>query len=188
MDDRNRELDDEVRSHLEMETERNLERGLSPEDARQAALRSFGSPVVAKERTRESWGSVLWDTVAQDVRYALRTLRRSPGFTVVAVLSLALGIGANTAIFSVVHAVLLRSLPYRDPERLVRIWEAAPQWRTNSHRTPPSPVNFLSWSRDHTDLFDAVAASTSGLNQTLTLTGSDSPAKLRVDSVSGNLF
>ena len=127
------------------------------------------------------------ETLWRDIRYGIRTMGKSPAFTAVAVLTLALGIGATTAIFSVVHAVLLRSLPYRDPERLARVWETAPKGRMGGDRTTVSPVNFLSWSRD-ADLFEDIAASTSGLNRTLTLTGTGAPTKLMADNVSGFFF
>src|SRR5579864_3350602 len=114
------ELDDEVQAHLEMEIEENVRRGLSPEEARYAAMREFGGVAQMKERYRDQRGIPLFDALAQDVRCALRAFRRSPGLTAVAVLSLALGTGAGTAVFTLLDQMLLRTLPVDHPHELVR--------------------------------------------------------------------
>jgi len=132
-----RELDEELGFHLEMEVEHNVRQGLSPEAARAKALREFGGMTRVKEEARDARGIGALEDVARDVRFAARSLRRSPGYTTVAALTLALGIGVTAAVFSVVDGVLLRPLPYPEPDRLVRLYERTP----GSDRSPFAGAN-----------------------------------------------
>src|SRR5580658_486454 len=115
-----RDSDEELRSHIDFAVEENLNRGMSKEEARSAAIRAFGGVTQTKERFRMLRGLPFLEVLAQDIRYGLRQLRNSPGFTLTAIITLALGIGANTAIFTLVEGILLRSLPVADPSRLYR--------------------------------------------------------------------
>ncbi|MEN3330315.1 MAG: hypothetical protein V7638_5122 [Acidobacteriota bacterium] len=126
------EMQEEIDAHIEMQIEDHLRQGMSPEEARYLALRKFGGVEQVKETHRERRSLAPVETLLRDLKYGLRMLRRSPGVTAVAVLSLALGIGANTALFSVVDAVLLKTLPVEDPERLLVFeWQAGRQYRTS---------------------------------------------------------
>src|SRR5262249_42919558 len=115
------ELNEEVRFHLEREIEENIARGMSPEEARMAALRSFGGVERVKEESRDERGIRFLEEVWQDLRYGARMLLKNPGFTSIAVVTLALGIGANTAVFTLINALLLRALPVANPHELVVI-------------------------------------------------------------------
>lgn len=122
------EMDEEFRYHVELEVQENLRRGLRPEEAKRRALLAFGGLERYKEQGREARGTRWLEDLAGDVRYALRQLRRSPGFAAVAVVTLALGIGANSAMFSAVNAVLLQPLEYREPDELLFIYSRVPVW------------------------------------------------------------
>ncbi|HKO19103.1 MAG TPA: permease prefix domain 1-containing protein, partial [Acidobacteriaceae bacterium] len=121
-EDRRKRLEDEMQEHIELETRENIEAGMSPADARQAAIRRFGNTALAADQSREAWGWLWPERLAQDVRFALRTFRRNAGSTVVALLSLMLGIGASIALFSVVYGVLIAPYPYARPNQ---IWAPA---------------------------------------------------------------
>ncbi|HEX6546098.1 MAG TPA: ABC transporter permease, partial [Bryobacteraceae bacterium] len=177
-----RELDDEVRFHLEMQIEDNLKAGMNPAAARYAALCSFGGVERMKETYRERRTFVMLETTAQDFRYAVRTLRKNPGFTITAVAVLALAIGANTAMFSVLNAVLFRPFPYRSPERLAMLWTVDATQNLREGRSALWDVEqWRSQSRSFADIatFDAVSR---------TLTGADGAEQIVGASISPNLL
>src|SRR5215467_7110110 len=121
-----RELEEEMRFHLEMKAEENAEAGMGPLEARYAARRQFGNQTLLQEVSRDMWGVRSIEALFQDLRYGARMLLKNPGFALIAVLTLALGIGANTAIFSVINGVLLKPLPYREPDRIARVYSEFP--------------------------------------------------------------
>src|SRR5262245_8892109 len=176
-----RELERELRSHLEMETVENMRRGMSEEEARRAAMRSFGGVEQVKESYRDLSRFRLFEELWQDVRHSARLLLKQPGFLAVTALTLALGIGASTAIFTVVNGVLIRSLPYRDPSQLVLIGGPWIEWRN-----PYSDESAWGW-RNRVKSFEQVAgfgAHESGVN----LTGGGEPERIEALDVSSNFF
>ncbi len=180
------DLDEEIRFHIELETEKNVRLGLSPAEARRRALVAFGGVERTKEDHRDVRGARWMGDALGDVRYALRTLRKAPALTTAAVLTLALGIGANTAIFSAVNAVILRPLPFGDPGRLVMLWEENPDkgW----HENVVAPANMLDW-REQVRAFEDVAAyNGSSGNATLTGAPGGEPRVTTITRVTGNFF
>src|SRR5438093_12978323 len=123
---KDRELDDEIESHLQMHIEDNLRLGMTPEEARRQAMIKLGGIESTKEAYRDQRGLPILETLWQDVRYGARQLRKNPGFAAVAVLTLALGLGPSPAIFRVVDAVMLRALPFPEAERLALVWDDRP--------------------------------------------------------------
>ncbi len=179
---REQDLDDEIRAHLAMAVRERIERGEDPDEAEANARREFGSATLVKEVTREMWGWRWLETLLQDMRYGLRQLRRNPGFTAVAVLTLALGIGANTAIFSVVNEVLLQTPPYKSPGRLVMVWATHP--RRGIETDLVTPADFLDWKTQN-HVFAQIAGST---DEIFTLTGMGDPEQVIGYSFSAQFF
>jgi predicted permease len=148
------DLDQDIHDHIQRETQDGIERGMPPVEARQAAVRKFGNVTRVKEETREVWRVAWLDQLADDVRFGLRMLRKTPGFTAIACLILALGIGANTYIFSVVDALLLRPIELPNPGRAVALWERLPG--AGVDRNELAPANFLDWKAQNR-VFDHIA-------------------------------
>ncbi len=141
------DLEEEIRSHIELEIQDNIDRGMPPEEARRAARLKFGSAALAKEDSRAVWGFVWAEQLWQDLRYGARTLAKDPGFTATAVVSLALGIGATTAVFSIYDTVFLQPLPFPEQDRLVGVWERRlNQPEPDSWEKVSSPT-FLDWKK-----------------------------------------
>jgi len=150
-------LDEEMKFHLEQAIRERVAEGASPQDARKAAMREFGNPAVLREEARRGWSWGWLDRLLRDVKYAARGLRRSPGFTLTAIAVMALCIGATTSLFTVVRAVLLQPLPFRDPDNLVMVYE---HWRANTGGNPYNPVapgDFYEW-RSSTHGFEDMAS------------------------------
>ena len=169
------QLSDELRFHLEKQIEQNMAAGMSAEEARYAALRRFGGIEQVKEDCRDAWGVRFIDTLFQDIRFGLRMLAKNPGFTAVAVITLAVGIGANTTIFSVAW----RPMRYRDTDRLLMVWEARP----DGSRSPVSAATYLDW-RDQNTAFEQLAAARAG---SVALSGNP-PVLVSGASMSSNFF
>jgi len=151
----NQELDEEIQAHLEIEIQANLERGLSTEEARYAALRRFGNRTRLEEQTREGDPLFSIQTFARDVLHGMRNLRRNPGFAVAATVSLALGIGANSLIFSILDATFLKPLAFPDPDRLAVIWTVPVE---NPDQPNTASISTYFAFRDRTTSFESVGA------------------------------
>ena len=176
-----RDLSDELQAHLDYLTDEHVRRGLTRDEARRAAYRDLGGLEQTRELVRDRRGLPFLETLGRDVRFGARLLARTPGFTAAAVCTLALGIGANTAIFSVVDAVLFQSLPYPEPHQLVSIWEV---FQKGGDRIAVAPANYFDYAR-RADTFSSLGAyARTGLN----LTGDGTPERLQVEEVTASYF
>jgi predicted permease len=156
------DFDQDIKDHIERQTQDNIDIGMAPDEARRQAMLTFGNVALVKEDTRAVWTSRRLDETRQDVRYALRTMRRTRGATIVGILVMALGIGANTAVFSVVHAVLLNPLPYADPDRIVTLTYVSTGGNASGERSRQVSVpDFLDWKTQSAS-FDSMAYYTTG--------------------------
>jgi putative ABC transport system permease protein len=151
------DIDNEMQLHIEMERQDNIERGMSPQEAHKAALKTFGNPVWMKDVGFDYRGGGVMDAFWRDLKYGFRVLLKTPGSTLVAVLTLALGIGATSAVFSLIQGVLLTPLPYRRPEQLVLISAARPNGQKTSYANGWAPAQWMDWQKEAKP-FDAIAA------------------------------
>jgi len=175
-----RQLEQEIAAHLEMAKRDRIDRGASSQQADSATRREFGNVALVQRVTRDQWGWIWLEEFLQDLRYGARSLRKNPGFTAIAVLTLTLGIGANTSLFSIVNAVLLNPLPYPHPEQLVTLHESKPNFRAGSISYP----NFRDWQNDnHSFSAVAIARGTS-----FTLTGLGEPEQINARFISSDYF
>jgi predicted permease len=182
---READLDRELQSDLELEEEEQRERGLSPEEARHAAVRAFGNATLIKEQTRETWGWGAFERLSQDVRYAFRQLRRSSGFALTVVLILALGIGASTAVFSILNSVLLRPYAFRDPGQIV-VWREVVQEAVREYPSVPDNYRHYVYLRAHANTIQGASLFR---NASFAIAaGSDHPLIKRGLDVSPNFF
>jgi putative ABC transport system permease protein len=180
----NDDLDRELRTHLELDAEERREAGLSAEEAAYAARRALGSVALIKEDVRALSPRTLVDDFAQDLRYGGRILRKHPGFAIVTALTLALGVGATTAIFSVVDGVLLRPLPYADADRLAMLWENVNLPAYKNSQNTPSPGNFRDWRQQNSTFIDLAAIR----NSAWSVTDGGEPTRVSGEMVSASLF
>ncbi len=162
-----RDLEEEIRQHIEIETQGNIERGMPPDEARRAALLKFGNRRLVAENTRAVWSPVWLEQLLQDFRYGLRMLAHTPAFTAIAILTLCLGIGLNTTVFSVVRAALLRRLPYPNAERLVWLSDYD---KSSKGDFPVGQYDLLKW-RSHGRSFEKVAGFADGSGVLVTASG-----------------
>ena len=174
------DLDRDIRDHIDRETEDNIARGMSPEEARYTAVRKFGNVTRVKEDVREVWSVVWLEQLWQDIHYALRLLRKSPGFAAIAIMTLALGIGANTSLFSVVNGVLLNPLPYPHPDQVVTVAVWFPGYGEGSISYP----DFLDWVRLNHTFASLAAYRRNGFN----LTGQGDAEQVTAMEVSASFF
>lgn len=177
------ELDEELEFHIERRMEAEIARGVPPDEARYAAMRAVGNTSVVKEEVRDAWGWTLVNSMLQEIRYALRVLARSPGFTAVAIATLALGIAASTAMFTIVDTVVLKPLSYRDSGSLVALWERIPN--LGPEPTGPNPRHVDIWRKGASSFRDIalLRQSTVGLTR-----GTDHPQIAGAVVASPNLF
>jgi putative ABC transport system permease protein len=180
-----RELEEEIRFHLELKVEENRAAGVSPEEARYVAQRQFGNRTLLREVSRDMWSFRFLDTLAQDIRYSLRIMLRNPGFSAVVVLTLMLGIGACTAVFSVVYAVMLKPLPYRDSDRLCVLWKSVP--KKGLERDWTSYPAFKDW-KEQNHAFEDMALFLRPEGAKVTLHNGDQAEKIQAAVVSANFF
>ncbi|HTW62507.1 MAG TPA: ABC transporter permease [Terracidiphilus sp.] len=187
------QLDDELRFHLERQIEENRASGMSLEEARAAALRTFGNPALLRDQTRAAWSWNSLESLLRDLRIGLRTLRRTPGFTFVAIAVIALCIGASTSLFTVVRSVLLRPLPFRDPSHLVMIYEhfRAPELNQPTYNfNPVAPADYYDWRSQNQTSTHGFADMAIWRYAQFNLTGEkgDLPEQVDARGASANLF
>jgi putative ABC transport system permease protein len=180
------EITDELQFHIDMRVDENIQRGMSPDEARRDAERSFGDLTRIKEQGYDMRGGRWLETIWQDLRYGARMLLKRPSFTLIAVATLSLGISANTAIFSVVNGVLLRALPYYEPERLVMVWADRPilQAQVGLPDFPVTPADFIDW-RNQNQVFEQMAAMVAFRSN---LTGGGEPESVVALRATASLF
>src|SRR5260370_32539115 len=180
-----RRLDAELAFHLEQQIDENMAAGMSSEEARYAARRAFGNPTLLGEQAREAWSWNSIEVALQNIRISMRTLARTPGFAFISILVIAIGIGANVALFTVVRSVLLKPLPFKEPTRLLRLYEHSSD-RQNPYKQVAACI-FAAWQKRSHSFSDMAIVSTSG-EYNLSGAGGQLPERMRAVECSCELL